>query len=286
MYGTICLDQFVRVGADGGPVTDTFEEMPGGEAFNTATALAGWGVNVLLTGTAFGGDAESDRLRHLLDTHPLGLPRDFVPDLPHAVTPVCTISVAPNGERRMQGRGYAQAVAPPPLPDVILQTRPLYVCDPNLGPPAVVAAQRAAGFGCPILAMDFAPASEIIAFCRLAVTSREMLAKQRIGGASLQIARDFVTRGAQTAIVTNGAEGCVVADRDAGEFPQSAFPVTDPVDTTGAGDTFRAGLAYGLLRQLSLRETVRFAAAAAALHCQILGGGSRIPLDVVRRKMR
>src|SRR3569623_1158226 len=69
VYGTVCLDRFFFVDAAGESLSGeavTLHEMPGGEAFNTATALAGWDVSVLLTGTAIGNDAESDRLRHLL----------------------------------------------------------------------------------------------------------------------------------------------------------------------------------------------------------------------------
>ena len=282
VYGTVCLDRFLPVDADGNPLTEMPEEMPGGEAFNTATALAGWGVDVLLTGTAIGRDPEGNRLRHLLDSSALGLPRTYIPDDANAVTPVCTVRVFPDGERHMSGRGFAEAVAPLPLPDSLLAARPLYTCDPNLGPPAVEAALNAAAAGCPVVAMDFAPIPQVVQVSRLLVTSREFLAKQGVPGAPEEIARRLLLSGAQTAIVTRGADGCLVADRDAGVFPHPAFPLGDVVDTTGAGDTFRAGLCYGLLRDLSLSDTVRFASAAAALHCRVRGGGSRVPVEAVQ----
>lgn len=281
VYGTICLDRFIRVNGDGKPLSDGVQEMPGGEAFNSATALAGWGVRVLLIGTTIGDDTESVLLRRLLDFHPLGVPRDFIPDSAEAVTPVCTVSVYPDGERKMNGRGYAQAIAPPPLPDAILQNRPVYVCDPNLRSPATEAALRAAAFGCPMVAMDFAAVPEVVAVSRILVTSREMLAKQGISGEPSALARHLNADGAQTAIITCGPEGGVVCDRDEGEFAFPAFRLPNTVDTTGAGDAFRAGLTFGLLRGWELREIIRFAAAAAALHCQVLGGGSRIPLETI-----
>ena len=49
------------------------------------------------------------------------------------------------------------------------------------------------------------------------------------------------------------------------------------VDTTGAGDVFRAGFIYGLLQQWSLERTLRFANATAALKCTKLGGRPGIP---------
>ena len=44
------------------------------------------------------------------------------------------------------------------------------------------------------------------------------------------------------------------------------------VDTTGAGDVFRAGLIYGELQSWDISRTVLFAAAAAALNCGAMGG--------------
>jgi sugar/nucleoside kinase (ribokinase family) len=39
------------------------------------------------------------------------------------------------------------------------------------------------------------------------------------------------------------------------------------VDTLGAGDTFRAGIVYGLVKNMPEDETVRFASACAAVSC-------------------
>jgi sugar/nucleoside kinase (ribokinase family) len=278
VYGTVCLDRFLRVDDAGEPLSAEVQEMPGGEAFNTATALCGWGVQTLLTGTALGSDAESDRLRHHLDFHPLGVSRRYIPDIPDAVTPVCTVSVFPDGERKMSGRGYAQAIAPPPLPKAVFSKRPIYVCDPNLGEAATEAALHAQRFGCLIIAMDYARTPEVVAISRILVTSREMLAKQKIDEEPTIVAQHLVLQGAQTAIITCGPEGSVVFDRDEGGKSFPAFAVQDIQDTTGAGDIFRAGLTLGLLRNWHLEETVRFASAAAALHCRELGGGSRIAL--------
>jgi len=49
------------------------------------------------------------------------------------------------------------------------------------------------------------------------------------------------------------------------------------VDSTGAGDVFHAGSIYGLLQGWSVPDTLRFAAAAAALKCEKLGGRPGIP---------
>jgi len=274
VYGTVCLDRFLLAGMD------EVVEFPGGEAFNTATALVGWGVRVALTGTALGSDPEADRLRHLLDTHPLGVPREYVPNLPEAVTPVCTVRVDVHGERHMSGRGFREAVAPTwESIEPLFVSRPILTIDPNLGDAATETACRAASQGCPVVAMDFVHVPEVVRTCRILVTSQEWIARAGTGETPEQAVHRLAATGARTAIVTLGAAGGIVYDREAGLF---TFPAVVPpraiVDTTGAGDTFRAGLCYGLLHDLTLQETLSFAAQVAARHCTVLGGGSRLPL--------
>ena len=49
------------------------------------------------------------------------------------------------------------------------------------------------------------------------------------------------------------------------------------VDTTGAGDSFRAGLLYGLVRGTSVEEAARVANAVAALKCRAVGARTALP---------
>ena len=72
-------------------------------------------------------------------------------------------------------------------------------------------------------------------------------------------------------LLTLGAKGCIVKTR-AGEIPVPAYDV-QPVDTTGAGDTFNAGFLHGLCSGLGLKEAAEFATAAA--NRAILAVGSR-----------
>jgi ribokinase len=75
--------------------------------------------------------------------------------------------------------------------------------------------------------------------------------------------------------ITLGSRGSVTfADDEVISFP--AFPV-ETVDTTGAGDVFHGGYVYGLLQKWPLRDTIRFATAAAAMKCRKVGGRAGIP---------
>ena len=48
-------------------------------------------------------------------------------------------------------------------------------------------------------------------------------------------------------------------------------------DTTGAGDSFRVGLLYGVLQGASVRESARMANAVAALKCRAVGARTSLP---------
>src|SRR5262249_31627738 len=81
--------------------------------------------------------------------------------------------------------------------------------------------------------------------------------------------------GPAVCVATMGTGGALALEE--GHFLyQPAFRVAVR-DSTGAGDVFHAGYAYGVLHGWSTRDTLRFAAAAAALKCEKLGPRPGIP---------
>jgi sugar/nucleoside kinase (ribokinase family) len=75
--------------------------------------------------------------------------------------------------------------------------------------------------------------------------------------------------------VTMGPHGSMAIEH--GQMHHApAFNVV-AVDTTGAGDVFRAGFIYALLRNMPIDQTLRFANAAAALSCTRPGAISSVP---------
>lgn len=78
-----------------------------------------------------------------------------------------------------------------------------------------------------------------------------------------------------TVVVTLGAQGCIA--RQQGQHVLQASFAIEPVDTTGAGDTFCGALAAALSQGQSLRDALRYASAAGALACTRLGAQSSVP---------
>ena len=95
----------------------------------------------------------------------------------------------------------------------------------------------------------------------------EALGRPLSVGDAAAAAREIVSRGAAAAVLTMRGEGAVASA--GGRAWQVRAPKEDVVRAIGAGDSFAAGLAVGLLRGADLPEALRLAAAAGtatALH--------------------
>ena len=82
---------------------------------------------------------------------------------------------------------------------------------------------------------------------------------------------------ASTVVVTMGPHGCRVASRS-GDFTVPGLAV-DPVDVTGAGDTFGASFVHALNATDDIVAAARFANAAAARAVSFAGGRSGVATE-------
>jgi ribokinase len=80
----------------------------------------------------------------------------------------------------------------------------------------------------------------------------------------------------QALVVTRGGAGSTAFLADGGQIEVRALAI-EPVDTTGAGDTFVGVLAAGLDRRLLLSAALRQASAAAGLACLAHGAQAAMP---------
>ena len=89
---------------------------------------------------------------------------------------------------------------------------------------------------------------------------------------------------AKLVVVTLGAKGCLAFYREnpsvqLREIRIPAFRLSDAeiVDTTGAGDAFIGGLAYGIVNQFSIEDTLSVACWVASQNCRGKGGRGGLP---------
>lgn len=278
VYGTVCLDVLWRVAAlpPPGGYVDILEERReiGGEAANTAIALARWGVRVALVGNALGDDEEGRLLRTLFARDAPEIDLRFLTASAAAFTPYCVCMSTPDGQRTMFGYRFTE-MQPPPLDPALAASSRLFTMEPNAYDAGAAACMAAASAGMFTLPMDYAKDSAINAIASQVVTSSEHVGRDLSADALAAFAARVRDDCGPTTIVTWGEHGCFVAE--SGRSGQSAVSIPayvapSVVDTTGSGDIFRAGLLYGQLQAWDILTTVRFASAAAALNCGEMGG--------------
>ena len=79
-----------------------------------------------------------------------------------------------------------------------------------------------------------------------------------------------------TCIITLGASGAIVSEKGNAPVYFPAFQI-EAVETTGAGDSFVGGIAYGAINKLPLEETMSFASCCSALTIRKPGGQPAMP---------
>jgi sugar/nucleoside kinase (ribokinase family) len=101
--------------------------------------------------------------------------------------------------------------------------------------------------------------------------------------ADLDTALAAIRQDCGLASVTMGEDGALVVTPD-GVDQVPASPITELVDTTGAGDLFAAGFMAGLARELSHVDCARLGSLAAAEIIQHIGAHPQTPLSKLARQ--
>jgi sulfofructose kinase len=128
------------------------------------------------------------------------------------------------------------------------------------------AAQFAVRLGIPYVTVDCAPDSYIAVHAAANVVSGEYLAREFRQRGKDEVFGEYRRRAEGLVVFTGGGGELWFARRDGPV--QTARPfVLDPVDTTGAGDAFRAGMVMGMFRGWTDADCIRYASAVAALVC-------------------
>jgi sugar/nucleoside kinase (ribokinase family) len=92
-----------------------------------------------------------------------------------------------------------------------------------------------------------------------------------------QVAQEVCAAGPELVVVTCGAQGALACNaQGVVQCPAFEVPV---VDTTGAGDCFTAAFLTAYLRRFSLKQSLLYAHAAAALSIQGYGARGALPTD-------
>lgn len=96
------------------------------------------------------------------------------------------------------------------------------------------------------------------------------------GGSVVSAAASLATTGT-CVVVKRGSEGALMVDPLGATSVAVEAASIQPVETTGAGDTFNAGFLTGVLEGQSRDDTLRLASAAGTLSTRAIGGTTAQP---------
>jgi ribokinase len=220
----------------------------GGKAANAAVALAEWGVDTRLVGLVIGTDPLGDALIDAL-TRPR-LDRAFIERDSSERTRHCVILVTPDGDRTIVCAGYEDARWQH-VTDAAWEGVDVVLLDGFGGAGAYGVAGAACDRSIPTVWLDAPdPLPTPVDVVVWSSHEHDIDSATALGGSNTAV------------VLTAGGEPIRAFWRN--DTFNIAPPRITPVDSTGAGDVFAAGCAYGLGNGWDPRRIVTWASAAGA----------------------
>ncbi len=278
----------------GETVVGEFVTGPGGKGSNQAVAAARAGAATVFVG-AVGHDEFARAARELYRAEKITA--RFTPKPPHATGTAAILVDAAGQNQIIVALGANAALAPRDVPSALVRRARVVVCqhETNLAVNAHVFRLARHGGATTVLnpapmRADFDPRILTLTDVLLpnesefdALVRRLGLAPRKNPGAATLAARAPArlhalcrALGVPTVIVTLGARGCFVSERD--RFTALRAQRVKVVDTTGAGDAFAGGFVAGLVKfdgdQIA---AARFANVVAALSVTKFGTAPSMP---------
>jgi ribokinase/sulfofructose kinase len=259
-----------------------YTQLAGGEVASTMVGLRRLGLRTAYAGR-FGDDISGDfGVRSLMDD---GVDIGKVERVTDARTQIAFIIIdARNGERtviwkRDKKLSYTAEDAPV---DIVSRASVLHLT-PHDPAAAIAMAMEAKRHGT-IVSIDvdnvFDGIENLLPLVDILIASAEFAKRLLNVSDHRKSLTELSSRyGAQVCGVTLGASGSLLYA--GGNFIESKGHEVPGgcKDTTGAGDAFRVGIIYGLLKGESIEEAANYANAIAALKCRAVGARTSLPTE-------
>jgi sugar/nucleoside kinase (ribokinase family) len=248
----------------------------GGEAAGSAYVLARLGVDIKLDGSWLGDDQSSTFVLETLsgagiDCRAIRRGAEAVKEVVVSAADARTVL---GTYRKLMTAGAWNL----PSEEDVRSSR--IVClDPFLGDESSQAARWCVDADTPYVTVDASPDSEIARRAEVLVVSEEFATRNFGPHDPHELLATYTEHCDGLVTLTHGGAPIVYGRRDG--HPQEFAPYSvDVRDTTGAGDSFRAGIIYAMLNGGDDEQLVRTASAVAALVCERFPGVVNSPSEV------
>ena len=230
--------------------------------------LAEWGLRVLVVGNLIGTDWKGQFILEQL-ARAERIDTRYLRQHENVITPFLRILLTPDGERSRIAYWYDETPKVELTRDIMRRARLLSV-DAYGGAERDRAAAVARDLDGPVITADAIwPQYPLARLSDVIIISRAWLQTNFPGVYEYDHILDLQAQGAGVIIVTDGPRPVLVVRADGSAFGVEPYDIPDAIDTSGAGNLFKAGIIYGWMKdEWSLEYRVQFACAAAGLSCQ------------------
>jgi len=280
VFGTVCLDRMRRIARmpRQGGYEDILEavNLVGGEAANTTIALRNWGTEAILAANSLGEGPDAQWIRD--DLSERGVQMLESPD--NNPTPYCEVFVTSTGQRTMFGSGFVELsnkIAPGLFP---LIPGAWFTVDLNPGQSSTLALERAAQSGMKLYLLDHMDGiAKLTGQGQMPIwqSSTDWVGAKGNTQKNVAWLSDFVGKHRVFGILSDGPNGFVAGSAESEVRVYPPYPCPDLLDSTGAGDIFRAGMLHGLDQDWHFSRCLQFASAAGCLNSVHLGASAAVP---------
>lgn len=259
------------------PAPDAYAEiaqtlqMTGGEALNSSIVLSRLGLRVLLDGNWIGATPDGRQLlkrmqTYQIDTRRLKVKKGWVG--------VREIVFSDENSRTIFGN-YIDLLTPPRKWNIPrkedLQCARVVCVDPPFQAESALVGRWAAELGKPYVTIDCPYGQDFASAAAALIISGEFRDREYPRAGLDGLFSAYQQRASGLVIFTVGGNEILYGRAGGAVRRYQPHPVK-VIDSAGAGDSFRAGVIYGMLRNWDDAEIIRYAAALAGLVCASFPG--------------
>ena len=245
--------------------------MTGGEALNSAIVLSRLGVSVQLDGNWIGDTPAGERLlaticRYEIDAQRLRVEQGFAG--------AREIVFSDEHSRTIFGN-YVELLSTTRkwnIPQKADLANARIVCvDPPFQAESALVGTYAVELGVPFVSIDCPYDQALSSAAAAVIISGEFRNREYPQAELAALFTEYQQRAQGLVVFTVGDDAILYGRKGAPSRQFKPYPVK-VIDSAGAGDSFRAGVVYGMLKQWSDDQTIQYAAAVAGLVCASFPG--------------